>query len=110
MEPIKSVTTGSTLCVTTLGGSGCSIPTISTTPYYQYNPYNTTITVSEMEQEELWDFVWVYLGDDEQEEEFPHEGRIYGTKSDVEKTLLVEFARLYTDVDVDDYELKLRKW
>ena len=115
MEPIKLVTTGSTLCVTTLGGSGCSIPTISTTPYYQYNPYNTTITTTKMETEELWDFLWVYVGEEDEEngeeiETFPHEGRVFGTKSDVEKSLLVEFARLYTDVDVDDYELKLRKW
>ena len=63
-----------------------------------------------METEELWDFLWVYVGEDEEEEEFPHEGRVFGTKSEVEKALLVEFARLYTDVDVEDYELKLRKW
>ena len=67
------------------------------------------------EQEELWDFLWVYIGEEDEEdggeiETFPHEGRVFGTKSDVEKSLLVEFARLYTDVDVEDYELKLRKW
>ena len=115
MEPIKTPTitvhSGSGISASTSSGSGYFIYNPNATvPYYQYNPYNTTITTTEMETEELWDFLWVYLGDDEQEEEFPHEGRIYGTKSDVEKTLLVEFARLYTDVDVDDYELKLRKW
>ena len=83
-------------------GSSSTISVAYSNPFYA--------TTNNMGTEELWDFLWVYVGEDEQEEEFPHEGRIYGTKSEVEKSLLVEFARLYTDVDVDDYELKLRKW
>ena len=95
----------------------CSGISISSSSWLVYNPYNTTIITTEMETEELWDFLWVYVGEDEVDEEngeeietFPHEGRVFGTKSEVEKSLLVEFARLFTDIDVDDYALKLRKW
>ena len=90
-----------------------SCGTSSTISLAYSNPFYTT--TNNMETEELWDFLWVYIGEEDEEngeeiETFPHEGRVFGTKSDVEKSLLVEFARLYTDVDVDDYELKLRKW
>jgi len=90
-----------------------SCGTSSTISLAYSNPFYSI--TNNMETEELWDFLWVYIGEEDEEdgeeiETFPHEGRIYGTKSDVEKSLLVEFARLYTDVDVDDYELKLRKW
>lgn len=97
--------------MTTLGTSGTA-NTINTNCIPVGTGYSLLgwSTLSCSEQEELWDFLWVYVGEDEEEEEFPHEGKIYGTKSEVEKTLLVQFARLYTDVDVDDYQLKLRKW
>ena len=90
-----------------------SCGTSSTISLAYSNPFYTT--TNNMETEELWDFLWVYIGEEDEEdgeeiETFPHEGRVFGTKSDVEKSLLVEFARLYTDVDVENYELKLRKW
>lgn len=90
-----------------------SCGTSSTISLAYSNPFYSI--TNNMETEELWDFLWVYIGEEDEEdgeeiETFPHEGRVFGTKSDVEKSLLVEFARLYTDVDVDDYELKLRKW
>ena len=90
-----------------------SCGTSSTISLAYSNPFYAT--TNNMETEELWDFLWVYIGEEDEEdgeeiETFPHEGRVFGTKSEVEKSLLVEFARLYTDVDVEDYELKLRKW
>jgi hypothetical protein len=90
-----------------------SCGTSSTISLAYSNPFYST--TNNMETEELWDFLWVYIGEEDEEdgeeiETFPHEGRVFGTKSDVEKSLLVEFARLYTEVDVEDYELKLRKW
>lgn len=90
-----------------------SCGTSSTISLAYSNPFYSI--TNNMETEELWDFLWVYIGEEDEEdgeeiETFPHEGRVFGTKSDVEKSLLVEFARLYTEVDVDDYELKLRKW
>ena len=90
-----------------------SCGTSSTISLAYSNPFYSI--TNNMETEELWDFLWVYIGEEDEEdgeeiETFPHEGRVFGTKSEVEKSLLVEFARLYTDVDVDDYELKLRKW
>ena len=90
-----------------------SCGTSSTISLAYSNPFYSI--TNNMETEELWDFLWVYIGEEDEEdgeeiETFPHEGRVFGTKSDVEKSLLVEFARLYTDVDVEDYELKLRKW
>jgi hypothetical protein len=90
-----------------------SCGTSSTISLAYSNPFYSI--TNNMETEELWDFLWVYIGEEDEEdgeeiETFPHEGRVFGTKSDVEKSLLVEFARLYTEVDVEDYELKLRKW
>ena len=90
-----------------------SCGTSSTISLAYSNPFYSI--TNNMETEELWDFLWVYIGEEDEEdgeeiETFPDEGRVFGTKSDVEKSLLVEFARLYTEVDVEDYELKLRKW
>ena len=117
MEPTKTACGGTGYCGVTVTTSPNTLLTQwSTAPNtsYFYQPYFTT---TEMETEELWDFLWVYVGEDEVDEEngeeietFPHEGRVFGTKSEVEKSLLVEFARLFTDIDVDDYALKLRKW
>lgn len=74
--------------------------------------FSTTVscTPSSSLYKELYDYCWLYIGDEPTNLLVLHEGRDYGIKSELEKKLLVEFARMFPDIEVSEYTLKMRVW
>lgn len=65
------------------------------------------ITKLETTKPDFYEYWWLNLTDNN-EVVVTHSGKAYGFKDDLEKQLLIEFARKFPDVEVSDYVFKMR--